>query len=83
VKYHKRVVFPSTSEVYGACTDPEFKEDESFLVVGPIQKERWILLVLQAAPGSRDLRLWYRGHLEFNAVSTIQLDWTAGWIPWM
>jgi UDP-4-amino-4-deoxy-L-arabinose formyltransferase/UDP-glucuronic acid dehydrogenase (UDP-4-keto-hexauronic acid decarboxylating) len=42
VKYHKRVVFPSTSEVYGACPDPEFKEDESYLVVGPIQKERWI-----------------------------------------
>ncbi|MCX5824083.1 MAG: NAD-dependent epimerase/dehydratase family protein [Deltaproteobacteria bacterium] len=42
VKYHKRVVFPSTSEVYGACADPEFKEDESYLVVGPIQKERWI-----------------------------------------
>jgi len=42
VKYHKRVVFPSTSEVYGTCPDPEFKEDESYLVVGPIQKERWI-----------------------------------------
>lgn len=42
VKYHKRVVFPSTSEVYGACPDEEFTEDESFLVVGPIQKERWI-----------------------------------------
>lgn len=42
VKYHKRVVFPSTSEVYGACPDDEFKEDESFLVVGPIRKERWI-----------------------------------------
>ncbi len=32
VKYHKRVVFPSTSEVYGACSDPEFIEDESYLV---------------------------------------------------
>ena len=42
VKYHRRVVFPSTSEVYGACPDPEFDEDESYLVVGPIQKERWI-----------------------------------------
>jgi nucleoside-diphosphate-sugar epimerase len=42
VKYHKRVVFPSTSEVYGACPDEEFTEDKSFLVVGPIQKERWI-----------------------------------------
>jgi len=42
VKYHKRVVFPSTSEVYGACPDAEFTEDESYLVVGPIRKERWI-----------------------------------------
>lgn len=42
VKYGKRVVFPSTSEVYGASSDPEFKEDETFLVLGPIHKERWI-----------------------------------------
>ncbi|MBW2631493.1 MAG: bifunctional UDP-4-keto-pentose/UDP-xylose synthase [Deltaproteobacteria bacterium] len=42
VKYHKRIVFPSTSEVYGASAEPEFKEDETFLVLGPIQKERWI-----------------------------------------
>jgi UDP-4-amino-4-deoxy-L-arabinose formyltransferase / UDP-glucuronic acid dehydrogenase (UDP-4-keto-hexauronic acid decarboxylating) len=42
VKYGKRVVFPSTSEVYGASTEPEFKEDETFLVLGPIHKERWI-----------------------------------------
>ena len=32
VKYHKRVVFPSTSEVYGAAT--RIYEDESYLVVG-------------------------------------------------
>jgi hypothetical protein len=31
VKYGKRVVFPSTSEVYGASPDREFKEDETFL----------------------------------------------------
>ena len=42
VKYHKRIVFPSTSEVYGASAEPDFKEDETFLVLGPIQKERWI-----------------------------------------
>lgn len=42
VKYGKRIVFPSTSEVYGASPDPEFKEDETFLVLGPIHKERWI-----------------------------------------
>ena len=40
--YGKRVVFPSTSEVYGMCPDPEFDEETSPLVYGPIQKQRWI-----------------------------------------
>jgi nucleoside-diphosphate-sugar epimerase len=42
VRYKKRVVFPSTSEVYGMSTDAEFDEDASNLVLGPIQKQRWI-----------------------------------------
>ncbi len=42
VKYNKRLLFPSTSEVYGMCTDAEFDEDESPLVLGPIRKQRWI-----------------------------------------
>ena len=42
VKYGKRLVFPSTSEVYGMCPDKEFNEDESPLVLGPICKQRWI-----------------------------------------
>ncbi|MFJ5296108.1 bifunctional UDP-4-amino-4-deoxy-L-arabinose formyltransferase/UDP-glucuronic acid oxidase ArnA [Pseudomonas sp. NPDC088368] len=42
VKYNKRVIFPSTSEVYGMCQDPSFNEDTSNLVVGPINKQRWI-----------------------------------------
>ena len=42
VRYSKRVVFPSTSEVYGMCADPEFDEDSSPLVLGPINKPRWI-----------------------------------------
>jgi len=41
-KYNKRVIFPSTSEVYGMCDDERFDEDKSKLVVGPIQKQRWI-----------------------------------------
>lgn len=40
--YKKRVVFPSTSEVYGMCSDAEFDEEKSHLVTGPINKERWI-----------------------------------------
>lgn len=42
VHYKKRVIFPSTSEVYGMCPDNEFDEEESHLVTGPIHKERWI-----------------------------------------
>ena len=41
-RYRKRVVFPSTSEVYGMCGDAEFDEEHSPLVLGPIAKERWI-----------------------------------------
>lgn len=42
VKYKKRVVFPSTSEVYGMCADAEFHPYESNLVLGPLTKPRWI-----------------------------------------
>lgn len=42
VQYRKRVIFPSTSEVYGMCGDAEFDPDASELVYGPIEKQRWI-----------------------------------------
>ncbi|EMF1925639.1 bifunctional UDP-4-amino-4-deoxy-L-arabinose formyltransferase/UDP-glucuronic acid oxidase ArnA, partial [Serratia marcescens] len=45
VKYNKRIIFPSTSEVYGMCDDKEFDEDHSRLIVGPINKQRWIYSV--------------------------------------
>lgn len=42
VRYKKRLIFPSTSEVYGMCPDKEFDEETSTLVLGPIHKQRWI-----------------------------------------
>ncbi len=42
VRYGKRVLFPSTSEVYGMCSDEVFDEEGSNLVLGPIHKQRWI-----------------------------------------
>jgi len=42
VRYGKRIVFPSTSEVYGMCRDKEFDPESSELVLGPINKPRWI-----------------------------------------
>lgn len=38
----KRVIWPSTSEVYGMSTDDEFHPEKSNLVTGPINKMRWI-----------------------------------------
>lgn len=42
VAYNKRVIFPSTSEVYGMSHDNEFIEDQTSCVLGPIHKQRWI-----------------------------------------
>jgi len=42
VEYKKRIIFPSTSEIYGMCEDEVFDEYNSNLVLGPIHKERWI-----------------------------------------
>jgi nucleoside-diphosphate-sugar epimerase len=42
VKYGKRLVFPSTSEVYGMSPDAEFDPESSPLVYGPINRPRWI-----------------------------------------
>ena len=42
VKYKKRLVFPSTSEVYGMSRDKAFDPEASELVLGPINKPRWI-----------------------------------------
>ena len=41
-KYGKRIIFPSTSEVYGMCNDEAFDEFNSNLILGPIPMQRWI-----------------------------------------
>jgi nucleoside-diphosphate-sugar epimerase len=42
VKYKKRLIFPSTSELYGMSTDSVLDEETSPLVYGPVNKQRWI-----------------------------------------
>ncbi|MBP2166811.1 UDP-4-amino-4-deoxy-L-arabinose formyltransferase/UDP-glucuronic acid dehydrogenase (UDP-4-keto-hexauronic acid decarboxylating) [Erwinia toletana] len=61
VKYRKRIIFPSTSEVYGMCTDASFDEDHSNLVVGPINKQRWIYSVSKQL---LDRVIWAYGEKE-------------------
>jgi UDP-4-amino-4-deoxy-L-arabinose formyltransferase/UDP-glucuronic acid dehydrogenase (UDP-4-keto-hexauronic acid decarboxylating) len=59
VEYKKRLVFPSTSEVYGMCPDKEFDEDKSFLVLGPIRNQRWIY---SASKQLLDRVIWAYGY---------------------
>ena len=40
VKYKKRIIFPSTSEVYGMCHDDEFDQERTELISRPIHKKR-------------------------------------------
>ena len=42
VQLKKRLVFPSTSEVYGLCSDDAVNETTSPCITGPIEKQRWI-----------------------------------------
>ena len=42
VQHRKRLVFPSTSEVYGMCRDRLFDTEASELILGPINRPRWI-----------------------------------------
>src|SRR3954464_5786839 len=61
VKYRKRVIFPSTSEVYGMSRDNEFDPDRSELVYGPINKPRWIYA---CAKQLMDRVIWAYGEKE-------------------
>jgi len=42
VKYKKRLIHASTSEVYGMSADAELSEDSTSMTYGPIDKQRWI-----------------------------------------
>jgi len=80
VKYGKRLVFPSTSEVYGMCTDALFDEDRSNLVLGPINKQRWIY---SASKQLLDRVIWAYGQkgLKFTLFRP-STGWGRGWIAW-
>ena len=58
VKHGKRLIFPSTSEVYGMCPDAAFDPAHSTLVYGPINKPRWIYA---AAKQLMDRVIWAYG----------------------
>lgn len=59
--HKKRLIFPSTSEVYGMCPDEFFDEYKSNLVLGPIEKERWIYSCIKQM---LDRVIWAYGNHE-------------------
>jgi nucleoside-diphosphate-sugar epimerase len=66
VKYKKRILFPSTSEVYGMCHDEQFDSEQSELVLGPINKPRWIY---SCSKQLMDRVIWaygMKGELDFT-----------------
>ena len=66
VKHGKRILFPSTSEVYGMCRDEAFDPYASELVMGPIDKQRWIYACSKQL---MDRVIWAYGSMK-------QLDFT-------
>ncbi|WP_433735314.1 bifunctional UDP-4-amino-4-deoxy-L-arabinose formyltransferase/UDP-glucuronic acid oxidase ArnA [Pseudomonas putida] len=72
VKYNKRVIFPSTSEVYGMCQDNNFDEDNSNLIVGPINKQRWIY---STSKQLLDRVIWAYGQKGLNFTLFRPFNW--------
>ena len=72
VKYNKRLIFPSTSEVYGMCQDKNFDEDTSNLIVGPINKQRWIYSVSKQL---LDRVIWAYGAKGLNFTLFRPFNW--------
>ncbi len=67
-KFGTRVIFPSTSEVYGMCKDEQFSEETSNFIYGPIHKQRWIYA---CAKQMMDRVIWAMGQhrgLQFTLI---------------
>ena len=65
-KYNKRIIFPSSSEVYGMSPDPYFNEYSSNLVVGPVHKSRWIYSISKQLLDRVIIAYGEKGDLEYT-----------------
>ncbi|MDD5330292.1 MAG: bifunctional UDP-4-keto-pentose/UDP-xylose synthase [Sulfuricella sp.] len=73
VQYGKHLIFPSTSEVYGMCRDSEFDPENSELILGPINKPRWIY---SCSKQLMDRVIWaYAMKTEFNFTLFRPFNW--------
>jgi nucleoside-diphosphate-sugar epimerase len=66
VKYGKRLVFPSTSEIYGMSPDAVLDEETSPLTYGPINKQRWIYAASKQMLDRVIYAYGVRDHLDYT-----------------
>lgn len=66
VKYRKRLVFPSTSEIYGMAEDRELDEQTSPFVYGPVHKQRWIYAASKQLLDRVIYAYGVRDHLDYT-----------------
>jgi nucleoside-diphosphate-sugar epimerase len=67
-RYKTRVIFPSTSEVYGMCADEEFDEETSPLVYGPVGKSRWIYACAKQLLDRVIAAMGEKGDLQYTLI---------------
>ncbi|NIA09223.1 MAG: bifunctional UDP-4-keto-pentose/UDP-xylose synthase, partial [Nitrospiraceae bacterium] len=74
-RYGTRLIFPSTSEVYGMCQDDIFSEETSNFVYGPIHKQRWIYA---CAKQMMDRIIWAMGiHKDLQFTLIRPFNWVG------
>ena len=71
-KHCVRLIFPSTSEVYGMCADESFDEAESLLTFGPVSKERWIYA---SSKHLLERVIWSMGHAGLRFTIFRPFNW--------
>lgn len=59
--HRPRIIYSSTSEVYGKNPDPPFDEEETDLIYGPTQKRRWCYAMTKAV-GEHYLQAYAEHH---------------------
>ena len=74
VRHRKRLIFPSTSEVYGMCARRRIRPGALRTGARPDQQAALDLRLREAADGSRDPRVRAAGRPRLHAVPAVQLD---------
>ncbi len=68
VKHQKRLFQYSTSEIYGKPSGDAYREDESDLIVGPVDRQRWVYAASKQLLERVIHAYGLRGELEYTIV---------------